>query len=589
MTKVLTALIAGHRTDRLAQKNVGTPSFDQLRTVIQSLKVACQSNEAGLRVLTGASDGTDAEAAEIAAENNLPLHLLAPGLPSSLTLSPAQQRAERQVWLGAEKDDFASDEPYSVRDQIALGFADLLIVVWDGEAARGMTGGTVRLVFQAALAMKPVVWITTAGAIRLLDRTQLSAHRRHRLECPDPRIAWLTACFSETSVNQALGARLYGMVSPALKDPGFAEGGAGGSVATRAGHFHRAMMNLAQGNVSAALSAFRSQDVRADRGPAWNDKANLMAPTPVLDAHFDQADVDATIAAGRHRDATWIIYASATVAVFCAVAGAIYLWPGGRGPLWAIIELLLVVGVVTMFNIALNEKWHSDWVGQRFIAEQLRYVRMGLPLLALPRSVHQSAWMVSVNRQGVAQEMESEELRAIQHTVVASGLPSAPDSSIYVASTRASFAALRDYIQRVVNEQIEYHHKKHHREHAVHRLLHKLSMGLFGLTGAAVLAHFFITGTWLLVFTAFCPALAAGIHGLATKLEIARLATQSAVTELELKQLGTAIANIDASEGSAWQQWLQLRHLALAAARVMSDENGQWHKLVSHQEPELPA
>jgi hypothetical protein len=34
---------------------------------------------------------------------------------------------------------------------------------------------------------------------------------------------------------------------------------------------------------------------------------------------------------------------------------------------------------------------------------------------------------------------------------------------------------------------------------------------------------------------------------------------------------------------------MQLRELTRMAAELMSDENGQWQKLVNHQKPQLPA
>ena len=590
MTKVLTALIAGHRTDRLAESNVGTPSFDQLRAVIQALMAACQANEAGLRLLAGVADGTDAEAAKIATENSLPLHLLAPGQPT--LLSPDLVRAERQVWLGAEDADFDNDEPYAVRDEIALGFADLLIVVWDGNVPRGLTGGTVRLVFQAALAMKPVIWIDTEGTVRLLDRTLLTVPRRHQLQCPHPNTAWLLDCFAAPTVIQAFGSTMKLMVEGILHHPDDKDVSPmpGPEATSRAGHLHNAMMAISRGDVSAALRVFPAHVPQSYRGPAWDDSSGLIGATPALDEVFDTADIDATIAAGHHRDATWIVYASSSAAVFSSVAGAIYLWPGGHGPMWAIMELVLVVGVVALVRLAVNRDWHGVWVGQRFVAEQLRYARMGLPLLTLPQSVHQPAWNASAegqDRPGL--RLESQELRIIQRTVSSCGLPTSPDTNTFIATAPGLVAVLGDYVRRVIDDQIGYHQRNHHRQHAAHHSLHGLSMLLFALTGAAVIAHFLLHGAWLLIFTAFLPALAAGIHGLATKLEIARVAAQSAIAEEKLTQLRAAIGMVEDAHGSSWRKWLQLRKLALDAARVMSDENTQWQQLVSHQEPELPA
>lgn len=102
-----------------------------------------------------------------------------------------------------------------------------------------------------------------------------------------------------------------------------------------------------------------------------------------------------------------------------------------------------------------------------------------------------------------------------------------------------------------------------------------------------MLAHFAIHANWLLICTAFFPALAAAIHGVSTKLEITRLADQHDATGHELDTLVDAIN--EAGRQPGWDGWIRLRHLALEAARIMSDENGQWQQLIRHQETELPA
>ena len=85
------------------------------------------------------------------------------------------------------------------------------------------------------------------------------------------------------------------------------------------------------------------------------------------------------------------------------------------------------------------------------------------------------------------------------------------------------------------------------------------------------------------------PALAAGIHGLTTTLEISRLADQSKTTAEHLHELSEAIKNVLNADQSPWKNWLQLRYLTLRSAEIMSDENSQWQKLVTHQKPKLPA
>jgi hypothetical protein len=141
----------------------------------------------------------------------------------------------------------------------------------------------------------------------------------------------------------------------------------------------------------------------------------------------------------------------------------------------------------------------------------------------------------------------------------------------------------------VVTDQVDYHDRTHHEHHLTDHVLHTISLILFCLTGFAVVGHFFLHANWLLIFTAFFPALAAGIHGLTTTLEIARVAEQSKATAESLRHLREAVKKVLSGETSIWRQWIQLRHLTLLAAEIMSDENSQWQKLVTHQKPKLPA
>lgn len=66
----------------------------------------------------------------------------------------------------------ASSVTINLRGETALAFCDLLMVVWDGHDPRGPAGGTVRLLREAALCSKPVIWIDLAGTARHF------AHRR---------------------------------------------------------------------------------------------------------------------------------------------------------------------------------------------------------------------------------------------------------------------------------------------------------------------------------------------------------------------------------------------------------------------------
>jgi hypothetical protein len=586
---VLTVLVADQGLNQLPKTHNSPVVIDALRTVILALRRACQIGVSGsLRILTGASQGAEAAAAAIAAEEELPLHLLSSGC--RCRLSGAQARAERQVWLGADSADCLSGEPDKLRNEIALGFTDVLLLVWDSASAEGLNSQGGKLLLAAVLAMKPVILVDLFGSVRILDRTTITQQRRHLLQCPQPSYQILLESFSVALDGEEIDAQMELIIGAmgVVEHPNVTEKQVPGT--THAATIHRVMMALVQGNLRKAFGAIGGQSVEAYRGPTWSQSQGLVSSTPILDQAFDRADIAATLAAAKHRSSVWISAMSATAAVFAAVAGAIGLWVGSHSAVWAIAEIFLIALVVGLLWQAKDKEWHSTWIGNRFIAEQLRYTRMGLPLLALTKSLMEPSLCVIVGSDGSRKiGVLSEDLRNLQQTVARMGLPESNQVEAYIAATAESLPRLRDCVLAVVTDQVDYHDRTHHEHHLTDHVLHTISLILFCLTGFAVVGHFFLHANWLLIFTAFFPALAAGIHGLTTTLEIARVAEQSKATAESLRHLREAVKKVLSGETSTWRQWIQLRHLTLLAAEIMSDENSQWQKLVTHQKPKLPA
>ena len=531
MNQLLTLLVAGHRgAPRLPEG----PARDQLFARLATIITACGGDDRRLRLLTGMAQGTDAAVADIAQRECLPLHLLGPGGPEPLT--PPQQTAERQVWLGAPDVCLHADEPLSIRDEVALSFADLVIVLWDGAAPAGIAGGTVRLAFQAAQMMKPLLWLDTQGEVRLLDRTRLTPARLAHLRAPHPDPTLLRDLFGApldpAALPQALGAEIAADLHP-VEDavPGATARDSGEGLQVRRQH--------------ASAAARR-----------WGQK---------------------------HRWFSWLSYLAAALAVFAAVAGAIGLWPGGHGHGWAITELVLITAIVAGVTLAKRRDWHGRWISQRFIAEQLRYLRPCLPMLAIPEHFREPVWRA----QDGTLDLISPELRYLQRSLSLAGLPQADGGTPYLPATLNAQQAQLTRLREEVAGQRRYHAAKHHQLHRQHVLLHRTALVLFVLTFGGVLLHFVLHAAWLLIFTAFGPALAAALHGIGVKLEIGRLAGQSHAAEQELAAL---LASLDAFTPEAtWEGWLRLRQLTLTAAQVMSRENIQWQELLSHQSAELPA
>ena len=225
-----------------------------LREVLGTLCLQSQKVDSSLRLLTGTETPFDQAAAEVAVALKIPLHLVSSGLPHSLSLS--QSKAERQVWLGAEVVDA---ECQKVCNQIALGFSNSLLIVWNGE---GEDETVVKLLLNAALAMKFVIWIDQGGAVRVLERTKLTQPVLHLLDCPNPNTEQLKQCFTSAISNHQLVETLSQSYDLIFKEL-MSKSQDAKSSDLSAGKVHKVMMALVQGNFKKMFSAIAAGPLSA--------------------------------------------------------------------------------------------------------------------------------------------------------------------------------------------------------------------------------------------------------------------------------------------------------------------------------------
>jgi hypothetical protein len=581
MQSVQSVLVAGQSFPEESSDKYDAVIQNSLRDVFVALDRHSSKGNVQLRLISDTKSLLANKVADLASSLKIPLHIISASLPQPLSL--AQSHAERQVWLGADE---VNAESQKIRDQIALGFANCLLILWDGSS---QDDGVIDLLLNAALAMKFVLWIDLKGEVRTLERFKLSPAVLHLLDCPHPTIERLKQCFSVALTHHQLAENLH-QADELIQQALLQKDQTHNLTDLNAGKVHKAMMALVQANFRNLLAVIEAKPLSAYRGPAWDGAKELIQPTPQLDQPFDNADVAASIAAGKHRSAAWISAIASTGAVFAAVAGAIHLWVNPQAAFWALLELFLVVFIVMLLWRSQKLHWHSAWISSRFLAEQLRYARMGLPLMVVGKTMSEPAFGVFPNAKGHNELcLVSDDLYKIQHALASSGLPKSPSGQVYVAASSQMLIQIQQYVLSVVKDQMKYHQRVHHEHHSVEHVLHRFSLVLFCLTAMAIGAHFWLHAEWLLIFTAFFPALAAGIHGLSTSLEIARLSEQSEATADQLENLHLAMESVLEGEATLWQKWIHLRHLTLLASEVMSDENSQWQKLVTHQKPKLPA
>ncbi|WP_018871010.1 hypothetical protein [Thioalkalivibrio sp. ALgr3] len=368
---------------------------------------------------------------------------------------------------------------------------------------------------------------------------------------------------------------------------------------------HAASSALAMLDLRGALRALRPAPSRGNRynavRPSPEREAEHPIREPAFEHFFNWSDEQAGIFATRHQDDTWMIYYAAAMAVFAAVAGALQVWPAAPGEVpyfWIAVEFVLLHFIVRRVLKARYRDHHGHWIRFRFLAEQLRYLRLGYPLLVLPKTFSAPYWRPE-NRRPEGRpmerhsELESAELWVLQRLLVAEGMPQDRRGRVPYRMSEHNEAAL-DYIHDVLDEHREYYRRSAHNLEMNHKYLHRLAFTLFFATFLVVTLHFFFHFPWSLFFTAFFPAWGAAIHGILAQNEVVRMSAMSGQVWRQLRTLEEAFAlhkQVQADyavEQTRWMRTEELRELVGAATHILSDANRYWRSLLRHNQADLP-
>jgi hypothetical protein len=614
LTRNISLLVAGHRPERLGER--GAAALARLDMVLdrfaQCTDPALAATLFGpdlytegpcvVRVLTGNSEGVDAHARARAAKPDLSLQLVDAAEPAD------DDSAEGSVHFGCpaailEQDDSA----HALRDGFALLHADVLVAVWDGDAPRGRAGGVVRLIQLAIEVGTPVLWIDLDGQLRELDYTLINGKSRFQ---------HANSVFRHTPQEGAavFGPAIDEPLTPAIRtwlDPLhcaphqtpdrqtkmlrlYAQEQAPRSWRERsAGLIDRICCALASRNLAKLKSAFAS-----DPTDCYEGIPEGIAIPPSLRERFAWSDVRANIASGRHRSGVWLLYLLAAFAVMAAVAGALHLGVAHEGwstYLWPLGEGIILLAILSIVFSARKNQWHARWLGQRLMAEQLRYLAMTRPFLGV--TMFFSLPLFRYDQRLGRAVLQHAEAWLLRRALITEGLPGTlPGYNLHRADQAALAGSLRTMIGSPTGGQIKYHTTKAGTMQDMHKTMHGAARWLFGLSLAAVAFHFVVPLLGLhhigalLFATAFFPALAASLHGIQTKLEIARVESLSHQTKAELTTIRAVIDEyLDVPHANPWQQTLYLRAAALRAAQIMSEEAQSWRDLIAQQDTELPA
>ncbi|WP_052063956.1 hypothetical protein [Nitrincola sp. A-D6] len=693
---VFSLLVAGHRQQRLERNWLKSESValdtellqSCLRHTLFSIRSAAAQafHEAAdvyaqepfsYRMLTGEASGIDQMAAQQAHPCGYSLQRITPtDTPNTETL-PTEPTVVLEMHSPIP-DQPLSQEDYSLRDNLALSFADLLVAVWDKQEPMLITSGTARVIRSALLRRKPVVLICPdrhQGCPVLMLSRQASLTEAHLLEletlsCDSELLlnffapveneallssalqAWMQVLLapfipaknSQSVENKQLQqikqqqpvliyiyhwlaclftigrhprpvslcswlAGAYVWLQVMLNPPERTQESRLLELLTQEPHgislrerlisrLHLFCSAIARLNLTDLKASLRPSETIAGYHKVIPQVAiNNPIKEPDLAVIFNWADQQAGVFGRRYRDSIWMTYYAAAFAVFCAVAGALGIWPAtlpGLLMVWAVFEFVLLRFIIGHVLQARFRDWHGHWMSYRYLAEQLRYLRIGYPLLVMPQAFLQPTWSPSGKHREA--QLTSAENWLLQRTLVAEGLPRNREGAPRYRLTEHN-PAMVDYLRQVLNEHRHYFAQSHDNLHRDHIYLHRLAFALFFITFLAVTLHFFVKISWILIFTAFFPAWGAAIHGILSHNEVVRMSSLAGQVWGKLSVLSEACddfyqrnaGHLPASAQQQWRQTQELRELLGTLTHILSDENQHWRSLNRHNQADLPA
>ncbi|MDJ0824575.1 MAG: hypothetical protein QNJ16_03630 [Rhodobacter sp.] len=400
------------------------------------------------------------------------------GVDRSHEFDDALMRAETVTELPFDRDRPAA---YARAGHLMLAQVDLLVAVWDGEAARGM-GGTGEIVAAAHRAEIPVLWIRPDGDDVLL----------------------LTKEDRRDALNGPLQAAVREIIKPPLPLETYPKrtGWVAYDALLRLANSERPRRVIKLGGEPHGWEAFGA--AVPEGGPLGERLHTILKPRLV------EADTLAERNAHRYRSAYVIAYLLALVAVLLALGGILAESVDVKAALVA-AELAVLGAIFWLIRRGREERWHEKWMEHRLLAEILRHLSFlaYLGASAPARSPQTPDWV----------------MRHLRDTSRTLGLPHATLDEDYRSTL---LEAVRTH---VVEDQINYHANNVKRLRRLEHLLHGVGFASFLVAVAAL-------GLWFAVYLLDLVGLA-DVYGplKATKVPLGLLAAAAPA-------LGSACAGI---------------------------------------------
>lgn len=614
--KTLNVLVVGHIPNLLQTDNEHLEKvFSSLSKAIDMFATFATTSGRKLRLIAGDAAGTDHWVHAIANERDL--ELIAAGVyRHPKDVQTEARTAKLGLWLSKGAQEAVSEfRRQAAIDEVKLFYADLLVVVWDGKPPEEAGVGSVRLLIEAINQRKPVLWIDagsrSSGQLRWLDFSVLDASSITLLDADEDNVQRLGEHFfhdlpqdhNAMVVSISTPLETYLLPKSAEDFRRLWEKWDPHDESIKHGWIHSGFLRLF-GYPRVEGGQYKSYPVAGFESPEDLQKSFW--------AYYHALDRAAVKASHVHRDQVVLTHLLAAFAVFFAVAGSIRLF--GLDSAWGIAELIVLAAILLVVRHARKRgvSAHKAHLSLRHGAESFRVLSLLRPFLTCLPRIERSQW-ASTPTSANGFDLRTPQTWWVLRWFRDEGPPKGENRSGYTLANEIE--KLKSSLLAFIEDQRIYHENAHHRWHKIHQRIELTMKLLFGLAIAAVLAHLFALGShyaenhgwslpnslfnfghgiheysaFLLIFTAFGPALAASLHGIAGKLELARLAVHSDTMRQQLSDLRAAAETIETTGEAAEASFMTLRTLSVQVANTIYAEHEAWVTLLHGQDLEIPA
>lgn len=612
--------------------------FSTLESVMVGFNTLVEKEDKTLRIFTGYATGTDTKAIEISEDKKFKTHIIAPCYPIIVSEIFKDIPAGNIALINNLKTDEPQQVWIAAAEEAKLNLADAVILVWDGAMPKDKKDGSIRILSEAMQRMLPIIWIDAredeAGKLFLFDLAQANPSLLLLLKSDEQWIEHAMSHFKPVEPDTLLPAVIQKLTS------------------TIWGEDNRLLSNLNDKKIDPKSNHFVAGDVyKTFMFFFGNDKlsklkALIYKPTAnrnkeksrgykseKIESLIESIKRAANYAAAKHRDQVILVHILSSFAVMGAVSGEID-WLGLGEIFWGLCEIgtLMLILFFMWRNKHSPMNAHTAWMNYRPLAEMLRYNELLHPMMATLPGLYRGVWGLSKNNQ-------PELLRPAAWLTVQlmreNGAPSSAKETPYILSSPETQEKITNQIDKLIQEQLKYHKETEKKNESTAKHLDLWIRSIFFLVIFVVLMHlsalilkhqtpiaisilglfdnlasYIQQQKWLLLITAFFPALAAALHGINTKLEIERTALNSKLMQEKLCNLNAALQNLQKFKSDAnakraselrtqtkqpiidvayLSYTMQMRNLAIETAKTLFEEHDGWVQLLATQGLGVPA